>query len=280
MRFFQGLAAAGGVVISRSIAADQFTGSTLAKIYGIIGMINGVSTVLAPMFGGAVISVWGWKSVFIVLLLLGFLMLIGILFIRESLPITSRHKFNSHSFVSGLTQVLKNKNFVLPTILYSSTMALIFVNLSSGPFIMDKYGLSAGQISLFFGVNALAIALTSGLSSKIKDLRRGLKISTLGLVLCSVGIALSLIFEMNFWFYECSIFCLYLFIGVMCTGTTTLSMEAEKKNSGLASAIFGTAGFIAGGLVSPLVSIGNIQIATSCLFLIISSIAFFYSIKR
>ena len=56
MRFFQGLSAAGAVVISRSIAADCYSGSGLARMYGIIGMINGVSTVLAPVFGGIVIE--------------------------------------------------------------------------------------------------------------------------------------------------------------------------------------------------------------------------------
>lgn len=54
IRFLQGLAAAGGGVLSRSIAADRYTGTELAKMYGIIGMINGVSTSLALSSGRAV----------------------------------------------------------------------------------------------------------------------------------------------------------------------------------------------------------------------------------
>ena len=68
-----------------------------------------------------------------------------------------------------------------------------------------------------------------------------------------------------------------LFIGGMCTASTTLAMEAERENAGMASAIFGTIGFVAGGIVSPLVGIGDILLTTSLLFVVVSAAAFYLS---
>ena len=45
-RFLQGIAGAGGVVISRSIATDEYSGHQLAGMLAIIGGINGIATVV------------------------------------------------------------------------------------------------------------------------------------------------------------------------------------------------------------------------------------------
>ena len=51
-RLIQGVAGAGGIVISSSIATDLFTGKDLAKAMAIIGAINGVAPVASPVLGG------------------------------------------------------------------------------------------------------------------------------------------------------------------------------------------------------------------------------------
>lgn len=271
MRFLQGLAAAGGVVISRSIAADRYTGTELAKMYGIIGMINGVSTVLAPMFGGGVSASWGWQSVFLLLLVLGIVMLLGTCFLPESLPQPARTKLNLPALGQGMREVSTNPYFVAPTAQYALVIAMIFINLSSGPFLLKGYGLSTGEVSLVFGINALALAITAGIASRYRDMVRVTSLAKRGMFVSSLAVAATLLLGMDFWLYEVALFCLYLFIGALCTTTTTLAMGAERKYAGIASALFGTVGFIAGGIVSPLVGIGSIQVATSLLFVVVSA---------
>lgn len=48
LRFVQGVAGAGGVVISRSIATDKYSAHELAGMLATIGAINGIATVVAP----------------------------------------------------------------------------------------------------------------------------------------------------------------------------------------------------------------------------------------
>ena len=280
MRFFQGLAAAGGVVISRSIAADCYSGSALAKMFGIIGMINGVSTVVAPMFGGFVVEAWGWKSVFWLLMSIGIVMGIGTICFRESLPVESRIKLTPAALIAGVKRVCSNHRFISATVQYGFVMALIFVNLASGPFIMNEYGMSAEQISIVFGVNAIAIAIAAGVASRFRDMRKVLRMSNVGVVVFSIFLAITLVCNMGFWLYEVALFSLYLFVGAMCTSSTTLAMDSERKNAGIASAFFGAVGYVAGGITSPLVGIGSVFTTAAILFVALAVIAIILSFRN
>lgn len=85
-RLLQGIAGAGGIVISRSVAADKYTGRDLAKMLAVIGAINGVAPVAAPIVGGVFTGLIGWKGIFCILLGLGVVLLAGSYRFRESLP--------------------------------------------------------------------------------------------------------------------------------------------------------------------------------------------------
>ena len=70
----------------------------------------------------------------------------------------------------------------------------------------------------------------------------------------------------DFWIYELLIFALLSMIGMTFTASNTLAMECERRNAGIASALLGATGFAFGGIVSPLVSFGDIKASTRLLF--------------
>ena len=51
-------------------------------------------------------------------------------------------------------------------------------------------------------------------------------------------------------------------------------MDSERANAGMASALLGALGFAFGGIVSPLVGLGNIMVSTGMAFLIGSVCAY------
>ncbi len=74
-RLLQGIAASGGVVISRSVVADLFRGEELAKFYAMLGAIHGLAPICAPVLGGVMLEfthcagnlcgfAWHWFSSF------------------------------------------------------------------------------------------------------------------------------------------------------------------------------------------------------------------------
>lgn len=89
-RFVQGLAGAGGVVISRSVATDLYAGRELARFFSVLGSVQGIVPVAAPVIGGLLLAVTDWKGIFAVLLGIGILLLVMTLTFRESLAQRSR----------------------------------------------------------------------------------------------------------------------------------------------------------------------------------------------
>ena len=56
------------------------------------------------------------------------------------------------------------------------------------------------------------------------------------------------------------------------SSSTTLAMDEGRQSSGSASAIFGAVGFLFGGIVSPLVGIGEIIQTSSILIIVCAAI--------
>lgn len=55
-RFLQGLAASAGIVISRAIVRDRFSGRALTKFFATLMLINNLAPILAPILGGAILA--------------------------------------------------------------------------------------------------------------------------------------------------------------------------------------------------------------------------------
>lgn len=272
-RFFQGLAASGGVVISRSIAADTYIGGTLATMYGIIGMINGVATVLAPMFGGFVVELFGWHGVFWLLCVIGMAMLTMGVWFEESLPPQRRIPLDLRAMLAGLRELLHSRIYVGSVLQYGLFMGLIFLNLASGPFILSRFGLDASEISITFGVNSVALAVASLFAPRFGTMLAVMRMANIGAMCTSLLLACSLLFGVGFWAYEVAVFILYLFVGAMLTAVATVSMDAARLHSGIGSAVYGAMGYVVGSVVSPLTGLADISLSASIAFVAVSAAA-------
>lgn len=72
----------------------------------------------------------------------------------------------------------------------------------------------------------------------------------------------------GFWLYEGLMLCLLFGMGMTFTSSTALAMESQRENSGTASALLGAVCFAAGGIVSPLVGMGDILASTGVTFVV------------
>src|SRR5699024_6342486 len=88
-RFMQGFTASAGIVLSRAIVRDVFSGRELTKFFALLMVINAVAPVAAPMTGGAILLLpfASWHTIFLFLGLLGlFMVWIVVLRLEETLP--------------------------------------------------------------------------------------------------------------------------------------------------------------------------------------------------
>lgn len=263
-RFMQGIGGAGGIVLSRSIAADIYSGRKLARLIAILSAINNIAPVAAPVVGGGVAHAWGWQGIFVVLLALGVVLTVMCLALKESLSESDRFKGSLAASSRGYATALRIKGFGAYSLIYALAMASLFAYISSTPFIVQKiYGFSELQFSLVFAVNAIGLAIGSALTLKFRTMSRATKAGTrLGAAVALIAVGVSLTGRGDFISYEISTVIMLFAIGLVLSGSTATAMNLGRECAGTASAVIGGIGYIAGGLISPLASVGDIIVTS------------------
>ncbi len=278
-RFLQGLGGAGCIVLSRSISTDCYSGRALAKMLAIVGAVNGIAPVTAPVVGGLVAESVGWKGIFWILFGIGVVLLLMCMAFQESLPKSRRHVGSVFSLVYTFPKLFKMKYFMVYVLLNGLAMGVLFAYISSASFIIQThYGFSELIFAVIFGVNAIGIGLGSALSLKFKKLKGA---ALCGSIVVVCGSILQLIFFAvadYFFVFESIMFVILTALGFIFTSSTTLAMDEGRNYTGGASAIFGAMGFVFGSLVSPLVGLGNIMWSTFIVFVICAAATLIFAI--
>ncbi len=91
LRFAQALGGCAGVVISRSIVRDLFDQRESARTYSSLTLVLGLAPITAPLIGGQILVIWGWRAIFLTLSGFGLICLLMVLFtLPETLPVERR----------------------------------------------------------------------------------------------------------------------------------------------------------------------------------------------
>ena len=67
-RTLQGLSAGSGLVVGRAIIRDRFQGPDAQRLMSQITLVFGLAPALAPIIGGALLNLFGWRAIFWLLL--------------------------------------------------------------------------------------------------------------------------------------------------------------------------------------------------------------------
>ena len=140
-------------VVARAVVVDVAKGDLLAKVMSIMMALGGLAPMVAPVLGGAVLTLGGtWRTVFWVLVGFGLLMMItAIAFVPESLPPERRHGGGLRQFATGLREVVRIRLFVgymLTAALSGFTMMAYIAN--SSYVLQEQKGLQPMPFALFF----------------------------------------------------------------------------------------------------------------------------------
>ncbi|EMH4162094.1 multidrug effflux MFS transporter [Pluralibacter gergoviae] len=257
-RFLQGFAGAGGSVLARSIARDNYHGTMLTQFFALLMTVNGIAPVVSPVLGGYISSHFDWRMLFWVMAGIGIALLIASqLFIRESLVEES----DRISLWQTTKIVLKNSRFMRYCLIQTFMLAGLFSYIGSSSFVLqNEYGLSAMQFSLLFGVNGIGLIISALIFSRLAHRHPAEKLMQNGLVLAVACAALTPLFA---WMQLPVLALVALFFTVAFTsGIATIAgseaMSAVKRQeSGTASAILGMLMFLFGGIAAPLAGIGG-----------------------
>lgn len=263
-RLFQGVAGAGGIVISKSMATDMYSGRELARFMAILGAVNGVAPVTAPFIGGVMSGLTSWRGIFALLVAVGLVLLFCSALLRETLLPENRIRKNIFSVYANLFRVFKNPTFTLCTLSQMVCHFALFGYISASPFILQQvYGLSPLLFSICFAINAFSLGSGALLGAKFKRTSSSLKCGAFGLVVATFSLVAILNFHLPLLvvmlFYVLTLFS----FGLTQPGLSATALDSERHNAGAASAIYGASGFLAGAFVSPVVTLGKIELTSS-----------------
>lgn len=265
-RFVQGFAGAAGVVIARAIIADRTEGGRSAKLFALMMIIGGVAPVIAPLVGGAVVESIGWRGVFWILTGLTALMLVcAVAFVRESLPPAQRRDGGLSAMVGGIGSVVRNRQYVAYTLTFAFAFGVMLAYISASPFVLQNMlGLSAGQYSVAFAVNALGLMMGSAATAKLADrvpLHRTMS-AGIGVIVATTTMLLILgITGLTLWPTLVLLFLTLVGLGFVYANATSLAVAQVPELAGTGSAVLGALQFGLAAVVSPLVGLGGEETA-------------------
>lgn len=148
-RLLQGCGAAAGLVTSRAIVRDLFSGEHAARVLNVIAILLGTMPAIAPAVGSGVMLIGGWQAPFILMLMLGLLLLgVARFALAETRP-TRASQAGSGGAVRDYGTILRNRTFTWPAISMAAAIATFYAQSTVMSFIvMRQLGYSAGSFGL------------------------------------------------------------------------------------------------------------------------------------
>lgn len=261
-RFTQGFSASAGIVISRAIARDLYSGHELTKFFSLLLLVGNLGPLAAPIAGSGVLSFTTWIGVFISLSVLGvFLWAMTKWRLKETNPPERRVAPNFKLQLRNYGQLLRDRKFVGYMLAQGIMTAGVFAYVAGTPFIYQNiYGVTPTVFAILFASNGISLIIGSQLVGRLAQRisEQTLLLSGLWLALVAsiaalmVTLAHGPLFALviPLFFFVCS-------IGITSTAAFPLAMESQAKSAGSAAALLGVVPFLLGALVAPLVGIAG-----------------------
>ena len=263
LRFVQGLAGAGGIVISRAVVRDLHSGAAAVRLFSSLMLVTGLAPILAPLAGGQLLAVTSWKGIFLSLSILSALIaVLAAVGLRETLPVERRSPSGLRRTVDTMAGLLRDRSFVGHALAGGLTFGALFAYISGSSFVLQRiYGLSPQLFSLAFAMNGLGLIAASQVNARVVErvgptrlLRRALGFvvaSALALlVVVSVG-------GLSVWAVLAPMFVIVSSLAFVLPNATALALAEHAAVAGTASALLGVIQFLIGAIAAPLVGVAG-----------------------
>jgi MFS transporter, DHA1 family, multidrug resistance protein len=259
LRFVQALGGAVSMMIARAVVRDAFPGVEAARVLALLTLVMGVAPILAPLIGGWLLLVAGWRVIFLLLAAYSILCAATIGFLLpESLLPEQRQRHGLGRVLITYGELLADRPFMANALAGGFVMAGMFAYIAGSPFVfIELYGVAPAHYGYFFGANAVGIVGAAQIVGRLaprldpeRTLRRVLlAVAAAGLILMMDGLT-------GFGGFAGLLVPLFVFVasvGCIMPLSIVLAMARQGARAGSASALMGTLQFglgaIAGGLV-------------------------------
>ncbi len=168
-RVLQAIGGAGGIVLARAVVRDLFSGARAGRELSVMGAVMALAPVLAPIGGGVLQTISGWRSVFFTLAAAGALSAAVVWFLMpETLKQRAADPVSLAAMPRSYRVVARNKAYLAYLGLASTSFAGLFAWISASSFVLQYlYAFSPFQFSLAFAVGSFGYMLGTMLAARL-----------------------------------------------------------------------------------------------------------------
>lgn len=267
-RVLQGLGASAGMVLAIAVIRDLYVDRAAANLLSQLILVIGVSPVLAPTFGSALLRWTQWRGVFVALAVLGVIIAVAAVFaLPETLPVARRQPFRVRLTLRTYRTLFTDRSFVGLVIVAGLAMAGLFGFVAGGSFVFQQqYGLSQQQFGLMFGASAVWLIAAPQLNARLMRWFSPAQVLVAASV-CGVGAATLLMLVAvtgvgGLFTLAVPLWLVLFFAGLVMPNAPVVALGAHGDVAGTAASLLGAVQFGVGAIVSPLVGVlGNTALA-------------------
>lgn len=253
-RALQGVAAAGGRVISLSVIRDLYRGQRMARILSLTMMVFMAMPMLAPNIGKMVLLAGPWRWVFAVLVVFGLAMTVWVgLRLGETLPVEERRPMAPRDLLGAYAKVVTTRasfGYVLASgVVFGALFAFIS---SSEQLYGDVFG-RRDTFTLYFASVAGGMAVSAFLNARLVGrwgMRRLAHAALVGFVVINVvSVALLESGVAGFVSFHASMMASFFCFSFIGANFNSLAMEPLGEIAGTASAALGFTSTMLAGIL-------------------------------
>ncbi len=158
-RVLQGMGAACGVVIARTILRDTHSGADLARAMALSMAIFAIGPLTAPLIGACLMMLAGWRGTFVAVGVLGVSCFLAAIFgLKETNRAPDRNGLQFGAIKSSFLRVVRHhqsRYFLFVAALLQ--LAVILLVTSSPRLFQSQFGVDPGLFAIFFAIGAVGI---------------------------------------------------------------------------------------------------------------------------
>ena len=261
-RALQGVSAGGPLVVGRAIIRDRFHGPEAQRLMSQVTLIFGLAPAIAPVIGGILLNVLGWRSIFGLLLALTVLTLVwSVRALPETLPAAARQPLHPRALWVNYRAVVARADFLLLAFIPALNFAGFFLYIASAPtYLVDLLGVSTYGFAWLFVPMIGGIMTGAVISGRVAGRLSARRTIELGYALAFGGVALNVLVVAfvppSVPWHVMPIFVFSIGAAVIMPSVTLLLLDLFPTMRGLASSLQGFVHFslsaVTAGTIAPL----------------------------
>ncbi len=185
LRFVQALGGAAASVLGRAIVRDLFTVNEAARMLSLMHLVTMIATLIAPLLGGYLLLLLGWRSLFVALMIFA---AITLAFTAWKIPETHRGDSQAQGVKSvflAYFRIAKHRAALGYILCMALPFAGMFSYITASPFVyIDFFNVEPQHYAWLFSLNIGGIILFVSLNARLVS-----KIGTQPLLLAGASCA-------------------------------------------------------------------------------------------